>query len=156
MPNTSHPISTASLCAAYQCGHIMRSDDLAIKRALFLFTRRTRGATVSTRGESADVRAALSLMMAGRSCAQVKGYATTGQALPAPVAHPVGTYVPSDEVLEVLALVAQGYDIPEIAEQTHRAIETVRSLMGMARKRTGSHTTMDAACVLAEAGYDIG
>lgn len=157
MPNTSHPVTSATLCAEYGCGHIMRSDSLPIKRARYLYLRRTRGAIVSTRGEAADVRAALALMMAGRSCAEVRasvnhdGTATLPTTVPAPL--PSGTYVPSDEVIEVLTMVAQGHDIPEIAAATHRAIETVRSLMAVARKRTGSHDSMVAAAVLAEWGY---
>lgn len=154
----AHPVATSALCGSYQCGHISRSDNLHVKRALFLYVRRTRGARFTTRNEDGRVLAALTLMMAGRTCADVR--AAADPTYVAPVATPApATPAPvrvSPECAEVLQMVALGHDIPEIAEATHRNVETVRSLMARARQITSTHTSTDAAAVLCEWGVIAG
>jgi len=150
MPAHTHPVTSASHCGRYDCGHILRSDDQALKRAAFLHLRREAGHTFTTRGETGDVLAALTLMRQGRPCSEVRNYRTPGvRAADVPTTPATVTDVRvSPQVVEVMTLAAQGYDIPEIAEQTYRAVETVRSLMAVARKATGAHSTMAAAVAL--------
>lgn len=155
MPTTTtHPVTSAIHCASYQCGHIARSDDRAIKRALFLYLRREAGHTFTTRGEGSDVIAALALMREGRPCSEVRNYRTPGVRaadVPTTPANVAEVRV-SPQVVEVVTLIAQGYDIPEIAAMTHRAIETVRSLLAVARRATGAHTSHGAAVALVGLG----
>lgn len=150
MPTTTHPVTASIYCGSYQCGHIARSSDRAIKRALVLHLIREAGTTPDTRNENADTLAALALMASGRPCSEVRNYRTPGYtAATVPVtpatADPFGL---SDECVEVMALVAQGYSHPEIATMTHRAKETVRSLVSVARKATSAHSQEAAAARL--------
>lgn len=159
MPRTStptheHPVSASIHCSSYQCGHIDRSDDRAIKRALFLYLRREAGHTFSTRGEGADVLAAYRLMRTGRPCTEVRNYRTPGvTSATTPTTPATVTEVKvSPQVCEVITLVCQGYDIPEVAAMTHRSPETVKSLLSVARKATGAHTSKGAGVALVGLG----
>lgn len=144
----THPVTSASHCGRYDCGHILRSDDMALKRAAFVHLCREADVFVSTEDEAADVLAALALMMSGRPCSEVRAYRTPGITTANRPSTPatVTTVNLSSEVLEVMGYVARGYDIPEIAAVTYRATETVRSHMARARKATDAHSSM-AACV---------
>lgn len=152
--STASPVTASIQCGAYQCGHITRSDDRAIKRALFLWLRREAGHKVSTSKEAADTLAALALMTAGRPCSEVRNYRTPGLKAADKAATPATVTEVSltPQVLEIMQLVAQGYDIPEMAEMTFRAQETVRSHMTRARKATHAHTSHAAAVALAGLG----
>jgi DNA-binding NarL/FixJ family response regulator len=150
---TTHPVSAAVHCGRYDCGHILRSDDRALKRAAFLYLAREGGVEVSIANEAADVLAALALMRAGRPCSEVREYRTPG-VRSSEVRSPatVSTVRLSDEVREVMALAVRGYDIPEIAEMTYRSVETVRSHFAKARKATDAHSTMAAGVALVRLG----
>jgi DNA-binding NarL/FixJ family response regulator len=150
----TNPITSAAHCGRYDCGHILRSDDRALKRAAFLHLSREAGLTVSTSGEAADVLAALALMRDGRPCSEVREYRTPGVSAATRPTTPatVSEVVVSEQVVEVYRLLVQGYDIPEIAEATYRATETVRSLLAVGRKRTGAHSSMAAGVALTRLG----
>lgn len=146
------PVTAAMHCGRYDCGHIVRSTDRALKRALFLYLAEADGqGYLGSRREAAEVLAALALMRAGAPCQAVAGYATEATA-PAPVV--VATEAPSltPQQIEVLTLVAEGYAFPEIAAETGRATETVRSLSAAARRATGAHSTHEAAMVASRYG----
>jgi DNA-binding NarL/FixJ family response regulator len=93
-------------------------------------------------------------MRSGRPCSEVRNYRTPGvRAADVPATPATCTDVSlSPQVLEVMALVAQGWDIPEIAEATFRSTETVRSHMSRARKATSAHSSMAACVALAGLG----
>lgn len=160
MPTSTvtNPVTASMHCGAYQCGHILRSDDRALKRAAFLHLRREAGHTVSTRNEAADVLAALALMGSHRPCSEVREYRTPGVTASTRPATPatVTEVSLSPQVLECIQMVAQGYDIPEIAEATFRSTETVKSHLSRARKATHAHTSHAAAVALAGLGLIAG
>jgi DNA-binding NarL/FixJ family response regulator len=155
MPN----LSSAVHCGRYDCGHVTRSDDRAIKRALVIYLAREAGMDVSTAGEDHDVIAVLGMMRAGRPCAEVREWRTAGvtrataPVIPATTDGPVITVTP--QMIEVATLIAQGYDIPEIAEATYRSVETVRSLLARCRKATNAHSSHAATVTLARWGYVV-
>lgn len=147
-------IASAVHCGRYDCGHITRSDDRAIKRALFIYLRREAGHAVSTADEAGDVLAVLALMREGRPCTEVREWRVQGVTRATAPATPATTDAPAIKVTpqmtEVIGLVAQGYDIPEIAAMTYRSTETVRSLLGRCRKATNAHSSVAAAVKFAE------
>lgn len=149
-------IASSVHCGRYDCGHILRSDDQAIKRALFIYLRREAGHAVSTADEAADVLAVLALMREGRPCSEVREWRTPGVTRATAPAIPATTDAPaikvSPQMVECVALVAQGYDIPEIAQATYRSTETVKSLLTRCRQATNAHTSMAAAVKFAEWG----
>jgi DNA-binding NarL/FixJ family response regulator len=151
MPRTAHPITASAHCGTYGCGHIAKSSDRYVKRAGILHQRRLAGHRFSTTGEDQRTLAALALMRQGRPCIEVRNYADPGalSARNVPVtpatADPMGL---SDECVEVMTLVAQGYSHPEVAAMTHRATETVRSLVAVARRATAAHTQEGAVVAL--------
>lgn len=153
MPN----VSSAVHCGRYDCGHVTRSDDRAVKRALALYLAREAGMDVSTATEEADVLAVLGLMRAGRPCSEVRDWRVPGvrradvPATPATTDAPLITITP--QMCEVATLVLQGYDIPEVAEATYRAEETVRSLLARCRKATAAHSSVAAGVKMAEWGF---
>lgn len=147
-------IASAVHCGRYDCGHITRSDDRAVKRALYLYLRREAGHRVSTASEGADVLAVLALMREGRPCTEVREWRVAGVRRAEAPATPATTEAPAlkitPQMTEVIGLVAQGYDIPEIAASTYRAEETVRSLLARCRKATNAHSSVAAAVKFAE------
>lgn len=149
-------LESAIHCGRYDCGHVTRSDDRAVKRALVLYLAREGGVEVSTAGEPADVLAVLGLMRAGRPCSEVREWRTAGVTRATTPPTPATTDGPlcrvSPEVLEVAALYAQGYDIPEVAEMTYRRPETVRSHLKVARRATAAHSSHAAVVTLARWG----
>lgn len=150
----NHPITSSARCASYQCGHISRSEDQAIKRALVLHLAKQAGVSFSTRGEGTDVLAAYRLMQAGRTCAEVRNYAGTAPADPVTregATSASGSITP--QVCEVMALIAKGHSHPQVAEATGRQTETVRSLVARARMLTGAHTQEDAVVALVLSGH---
>lgn len=153
MPN----LSSAVHCGRYDCGHVTRSDDRAIKRALVIYLAREAGLDVSTASEDADVLAVLGLMRAGRPCSEVREWRTAGVTRATAPATPATTTAPAirvtPQMIEVATLVAQGYDIPEVAEATYRSVETVRSLLARCRKATNAHSSHAAVVTLARWGY---
>lgn len=153
MPN----IASAVHCGRYDCGHITRSDDRAVKRALALYLSREAGLPVDTSGEEADVLAVLGLMRAGRPCMEVRNYRTPGVTAASTPATPATTDAPAltitPEMVEVAGLILQGYDYPEIAEMTYRRKETVRSHAKRITKAANAHSAMAGAVKMVEWGY---
>lgn len=149
-------IESAVHCGRYDCGHIVRSDDRAIKRALVIYLAREAGVAVDTTHDGADVDAVLALMRAGRPCTEVREWRTPGvtrataPATPATVDAPLRRVGP--EVCEVATLYGQGYDIPEVAAMTYRRPETVRSHLKVARQATAAHSSHAAVVTLAKWG----
>lgn len=152
MPN----VASAVHCGRYDCGHVTRSDDTAVKRALYVYLRREAGAVIDTSTEGADVLAVLALMRAGRPCMEVRNWRTPGVTAATTPATPANTDAPlvkvSPQMIEVAQGVARGMDIPEIAEATYRSVETVRSLLGRCRQATAAHSSVAAAVKMAEWG----
>lgn len=150
-------ISSSIHCGRYDCGHITRSDSQAVKRALALYLAREAGLTVDTSSEEADTLAVLGLMRAGRPCTEVRNYRTAGVTSATTPATPANTDTPAvritPEMVEVAALILQGYDYPEIAARTHRAKETVRSLSKRIIATANAHSAMAGAVKMAEWGY---
>jgi DNA-binding NarL/FixJ family response regulator len=153
MPN----VASAVHCGRYDCGHVTRSDDRAIKRALVIYLAREAGLAPSTAAEAADVLAVLALMREGRPCSEVREWRTAGVTRSTAPATPATTDAPvikvTPQMCEVATLVAQGYDIPEVAEATYRSVETVRSLLARCRKATSAHSSHAAVVTLARWGH---
>lgn len=153
MPN----VSSAVHCGRYDCGHVTRSDDRAIKRALVIYLAREAGVAVDSTADGADVHAVLGLMRSGRPCSEVREWRTAGVTRATAPATPATTEAPAirvtPQMIEVATLVAQGYDHPEIAESTYRSVETVKSLLARCRKATNAHSSYAAAVTLARWGY---
>jgi DNA-binding NarL/FixJ family response regulator len=153
MPN----IASAIHCGRYDCGHVTRSDDQAVKRALVVYLAREAGVPCDTTEDGADVAAVLGLMRAGRPCSEVREWRTAGvtrttaPATPATTGAPVVRVTP--QMIEVASLIAKGYDHPEVAEMTYRSVETVKSLLARCRKATSAHSSHAAAVKMAEWGY---
>lgn len=150
----TNAVTSAVHVGRYDCGHILRSDDRALKRAAFIHLAREGGVQVSTASDGADVLAALALMTASRPCSEVRAYRTPGvTAATRPTTPATVTEVKvSAQVAEVMGMVVQGYDIPEIAVATYRSTETVRSHMAVARRATGAHSSMAAGVALVRLG----
>lgn len=150
-------IESAIHCAAYQCGHIGRCDDQAVKRALVVYLAREAGVPCDTSSDGADVAAVLGMMRAGRPCSEVREWRTAGVTRTSAPATPATTDAPririTPQMCEVATMVAQGYDHPEIAAATYRSVETVKSLLARCRKATAAHTSPAAAVKMAEWGH---
>lgn len=147
------PVVSACFDGRYDCGHITRSASVPVKRALFLYRAESEGlGYLGGRHEAAEVLAALALMRVGGECADilVAGGAAAEAVETALTSVPVSSPTPTQ--CEVLALVAEGFSYPEIAAQTGRAVETVRSLVKAAMARTLTHSAIDAAIVAAADG----
>jgi DNA-binding NarL/FixJ family response regulator len=142
-------ITHAIHCGRYDCGHIVRSDSAALKRALYLHLCATDGqGYLGARNEPADVLAALALMAQGAPCTEVAGVTPRTSNPPAAAVAP--TFTPRG--LEVLSLVAEGKDIPEMADATGLSVETVRSHLAVARKACGAHSSAEAAMIASRFG----
>lgn len=156
MPALTIPTSDVAIACAdghYHCGHVTRSSSRPVKRALFLFLAESEGlGYLGTRTEAAEVLAVLALMRQGAHCAEVlaAGGAAATALIEASVTDRQRDCTP--EQVEVLRLVAEGFSYPEIAAETGRATETVRSLVKAAMRNTCTHTAVDAAVTLAEWG----
>jgi DNA-binding NarL/FixJ family response regulator len=150
-------IASAVHCGRYDCGHVTRSDDRAVKRALVIYLAREAGLDPSIAREDADVLAVLALMREGRPCAEVREWRTAGVTRATTPATPATTDAPrikvTPQMIEVAGLVAQGYDIPEVAAATYRSVETVRSLLARCRQATAAHSSHAAAVKMAAWGY---
>jgi DNA-binding NarL/FixJ family response regulator len=150
-------VASAVHCGRYDCGHVTRSDDRAIKRALVIYLAREAGLAPSTADEAADVLAVLALMREGRPCSEVREWRTAGVTRATAPATPATTDGPrirvTPQMCEVATLIAQGYDIPEVAEATYRSVETVRSLLARCRQATAAHSSHAAVVTLARWGY---
>lgn len=146
--------ANATGCGRYDCGHVGRSDSRALKRAAFLYLAEVDGQGDLCGREGADVLAALALMREGHPCEFVaQHYSGERTRRPMPSPRPeVTTPVLTPQQSEVLALASEGWAIPEIAEMTNRATETVRSLLAMCRRNTATHSTLDAAVVATRYG----
>lgn len=137
----------------YHCGHLSRSSSRTVKRALFLYLAEVEGlGYLGGRSEGAEVLAVLNLMRTGAECADILDVAEGN--LPAGVTTVEVAVTPiTPDQAEVLNLVTLGYSYPEIAAETGRATETVRSLVKGAMRRTLTHTAIDAAVAAAGQGW---
>lgn len=152
-------IASSIHCAAYQCGHIGRSDDLAVKRALYLHLCRESGVEPMPvpGGDTDETLAVLALMREGRPCSEVRNYRTAGvtaattPATPATTEEEAITITP--QMVEVATLIASGYSYPEVARMTGRKTETVRSLAKRCIRAANAHTAMAAVAKMTEWGY---
>lgn len=143
----------ATSCGRYDCGHVGRSDNQALKRAAFLFLAEQAGVTgVRTANEPAGTLAALALMRAGEACDTVAEVVrernpetgrTTQRTVRTPTPHAEGRVTTGQAA--VLRLIREGYDIPEIAERLTLATATVRSHLGYASRNLRTHSALDAA-----------
>lgn len=143
----------ATSCGRYDCGHVGRSNNQALKRAAFLFLAEQAGVTgVRTSNEPAGTLAALALMRQGEACDTVAEVvrerdADTGRVRQRTVRTPTEHAAPhvTSGQASVLRLIREGYDIPEIAERLTLATATVRSHLGYASRNLRTHSALDAA-----------
>jgi DNA-binding CsgD family transcriptional regulator len=148
------PIVGACFDGRADCGHITRSSSVPVKRALFLFRCESEGlGFLGGRHEAPETLAALALMRVGADCADILAVdGPAAEAVTAILVDALEAVSPTATQVGVLVLVAEGLSYPEIAAQTGRSVETVRSLVKAAMARTLTHSAIDAAVWCAAEG----
>lgn len=155
---TTHPVKAAVHSGRYDCGHVLRSEDVNCKRALFIHMSKANGFNPTTDDEEQDTLAALALMEQGATCLEVLARKGTPRRAEQDAEREVPALALTPQMREVLGYVACGWSNPDIAGVTGRNVETVRSLLAAARKRVGAtlpmgcHDSMLAAVIAAKAG----
>lgn len=161
MPNTptprrrlASPVADAAACDRYDCGHVARHADAAMRQAGILYRVQVRtGSTALPEGTPAPVAAAVALMRQGVACREVAARyrdPITGRMVAAtPEAAP--TYTLTEGQAAVLRVLATGVT-PEQASATASPAtgtlwigpDTIISHRRNAIKAMGCHSLADA------------
>lgn len=151
----------AAACGRLDCGHLGRSTSQAVRRAVFLYQAEGTGLTVDLNRVSADVAAVLGVLRTsqhGRTT-YTRGTLATGNRGYVPVAPGLTAVLPNADGIkithqrrEVFTDMLYGYSATQVAERTHRTLETVKSHAGYLRRLTGAHDATSALIALVLAG----
>lgn len=164
----------AAGCGRLDCGHLGRSDSLAVRRAVILYTAEGMGLEVALDDESAEVAAVVGVLRESehfrptytRRAGRYVRVAPGTTAMPNPWESQTREGAPfklTPERREVFALMLAGHGATAIGSYTlsdgsvrpgltSRTMETVKSHAGYLRRETGAHDATSALLALVCAG----
>lgn len=151
----------AAECGRLDCGHLYRSDSLAVRRATLLYLAECNGLPVDLDAEAPETAAVLGMLRESEHPTPVYRRGTLASGGRGYVRSAPGTLITlpdasgirlTPERREVFALAWLGHSASEIAELTSRSRETVRSHMGNLRRMTGAHDAPSALLALVLVG----
>lgn len=143
-------------CGRLDCGHLGKSDSLAVRRAVILYVAEGNGVTLDLSHETPEVAAVYGVLVAAGQARPVytrrgRGYvaAAPGLALTLPDGETIRL---TTQRIETFTAMLRGESATMIARARGRDIETIKSHAGYLRRETGAHDAVSALVAIVLAG----
>lgn len=146
----------AAACGRLDCGHLGKSTQQAVRRAVILYQAEGAGIEINVEHETPEVTAVLGVLRTSQHARPVyvrngRSYARTtpGMTQVLPDANAINI---TPQRYEVFTAMLGGYSANQIAASQHRSLETVKSHAGWLRRLTGGHDSTSCLIALVLAG----